>query len=120
MKNKRNFKCSAQPEDGSTRGAETCCCYTWFNYPFNCNYLTQSCVRLYNYIHIYIYIYEYIHMLHKALDPHQIVFTRLRKVKTKRKWLWSLSKHYSLQLLRRTKGKQEKLTALRKIHTRRP
>jgi hypothetical protein len=22
----------AQPEDGSVRGAETCCCYKWFNY----------------------------------------------------------------------------------------
>jgi len=22
----------AQPEDGSVTGAETCCCYKWFNY----------------------------------------------------------------------------------------
>ena len=50
------------------------------------------------------------------LHPFQNCIYLLRKAKTDRKWLWSLAKHHILQLSGKTKGRQEKWTALRKIH----
>ena len=54
-----NFKC--QPEDGSIRGAETCCCCKWFNYLLIVLTYKKLCYTVKLYI-LYIYIYIYIYM----------------------------------------------------------